>query len=158
MFIQRPFFVMLPSTVATNFPKRGPLHEIISRLVPSAPVPGTPQPWVLVQHQPEPRPQSSPVAVPPQASPHVPSQVPPQVPIPYPTQYPIQYPTQYPTQMPLSASEPQHPTSPPPSAPALTAASAPSVLEPEVLQCPVCKALLPPSVDRDEHVNGHFSD
>lgn len=150
MFIQRPFFVMLPSTGPTNFPKRGPLHEIISRLVPSAPVPGTPQPWVFVQHQPEPRPQSSPVAVPPQASPHVPSQVPPQV--------PILYPTQYPTQMPLSASEPQHPTSPPPSAPALTAASAPSVLEPEVPQCPVCKALLPPSVDRDEHVNGHFSD
>lgn len=35
----------------------------------------------------------------------------------------------------------------PPSAPAPEA---------EVPQCPVCKALLPPSVNRDEHVNGHF--
>ena len=58
---------------------------------------------------------------------------------------------------------PQGPTSPSPVAPSQPQPvtvqplqpSAPTP-EPEVLQCPVCKALLPPSVDRDEHVNSHF--
>lgn len=143
-----------PTSVPTIFPKRGPLLGIFGRPAPPVPVPDNPQPWVFVQHQPEPRPQSSPVAVPPQVFPHVPPQVFPHVP----PQVPPQYPNQYPTQMPISTSEPPLPTSPPPSAPALTAASAPAVLESEVPQCPVCKALLPPSVNRDEHVNGHFND
>lgn len=26
----------------------------------------------------------------------------------------------------------------------------------EIWQCPVCTALLPPNVDKDQHVNGHF--
>lgn len=58
---------------------------------------------------------------------------------------------------------PQGPTSPSPVAPSQPQPvtvqplqpSAPTP-EPEVPQCPVCKALLPPSVDRDEHVNSHF--
>ena len=31
-----------------------------------------------------------------------------------------------------------------------------SDLEPELPQCPVCNALLPRNINRDEHVNGHF--
>jgi len=59
--------------------------------------------------------------------------------------------------------EQQHMQGPPPEVPIqplippvqTPEATAPAP-EPEVPQCPVCKALLPPSVNRDEHVNGHF--
>ena len=59
--------------------------------------------------------------------------------------------------------EQQHEQGPPPEVPVqpptplvqLQQPSAPAP-EAEVPQCPVCKALLPPSVNRDEHVNSHF--
>lgn len=75
-----------------------------------AAVPGTPQPWVFVQHPAE--------GTPPFPLPAVP---------PLPQSPPLQ---------------PQQPSAPPDNE--------------EVTQCPVCKALLPPSVNRDEHVNSHF--
>lgn len=75
-----------------------------------AAVPGTPQPWVFVQHPTE--------GTPPFPLPAVP---------PLPQSPPLQ---------------PQQPSAPPDNE--------------EVTQCPVCKALLPPSVNRDEHVNSHF--
>ena len=58
---------------------------------------------------------------------------------------------------------PKVPTSPSPVAPSqprpvTVQPLQPSALtpEPEVPQCPVCKARLPAYVDRDEHVNSHF--
>ena len=44
----------------------------------------------------------------------------------------------------------------PPTPPVQTVQPSAPAPEAEVLQCPVCKALLPPSVNRDEHVNSHF--
>ena len=59
--------------------------------------------------------------------------------------------------------EQQHQQVPPPEVPIQLPTPPVQTLQPsapapeaEVLQCPVCKALLPPSVNRDEHVNGHF--
>ena len=97
----------LPSTAPGFMPVRG-FRPFWNR--PPVPVPGTPQPWVFVQHSPD-------------QAPAVPS--------------------------PVVSPQPQSP----PVQPIQPSAPAP---EPEVLQCPVCKALLPPSINRDEHVNSHF--
>jgi len=106
-------FINILRHVSGLFPVRGfrPLWNRLSPAPGPMPVPGGPQPWVFVQHQPEQQHGQRP---------------PPEVPIQPPT-FPV------PTPQP-SAPEP----------------------EAEVPQCPVCKALLPPSVNRDEHVNGHF--
>lgn len=101
-------FLMLPFTAQGFFPARG-IRQYWSRppMVPvPMPVPAAPQPWVLVQHQPE----------------HAPEGLP----------------TEVPSQPPFSPVQTQQPSAPLPA------------------ECPVCKALLPPSVNRDEHVNGHF--
>ena len=127
------------------FPVRG-LRPLWNRLAPAPvpmPVPSEPQPWVFVQHQPEQQHQQGP-------PPDVPMQPAMQPPMQSPMQLPMQPPMRPPMQPPM-----QPPMYPPPPSVQTLQPSAPAP-EAEVLQCPVCKALLPPSVNRDEHVNSHF--